>query len=360
MLVPYVLLYEPITPKSTLRDFIRRIFLHNDHSLQMPTISRLCKRNIVASGHPKNATKPFAFDFQVHVSKLESLVTIHSVRPVYYLNTFETTFMKAIRKISTHPAILGFICLIVILFNCKGEVNQSKELSGRDLFRSIYFIDGPAVNLMEPLVGLQLKDLVGEEHLQAVRSKIDSFLDQMQLDQPHVFDDFKRDMTSGDHVLISQSLNRYAEVMRANVDKLLTSDPFFQATSNDTTNGLARLIQSHFPEISNQKASTEDIKSVLSSEEFQIDIQGYFNDLASKSNLKTGSGQERVCSIVVGAAVLVVAALAVVVIYVVWILAAVHAYTAVAYAWYSLPHAQSTMMQDQLVNSIASNLIQSE
>jgi SdpC family antimicrobial peptide len=271
-------------------------------------------------------------------------------------NKIKQPFMKTIRKISTHPATLGFICLTVMLFSCTGEVNQSKELSGRDIFRSVYFIDGPAIDLMEPLIGLQLKDLVDEEHLQAVRSKIDSFLDQMQLDQPQIFSDFKKDMTSGDHIVIGQSLNRYAEVMRANVDKLLTDDPWLQVTAHDKTDGLAKLIQSHFPEISNP-TSTENVKSVLKSEEFQTKIQSYFDVLASKSNLKTGNGQERVCSIIVGAAVLVVAALAIVVIYVVWILAAVHSYTATAHAWYSLPAAQSVMMQDQLVNYIASNPI---
>lgn len=268
--------------------------------------------------------------------------------------------MKTIRKFSRNPVVLLFVCSTILLFSCGKEtlLINSNELSGRDIMRSIYFLDGPGTELMGPLRDLKLETLFNKEEVTLIRSHIDLFLDQIESTNPGVFESFKNDMQSGDHFLIRESLSKNATLIHETAKQVNNGDQLFSSLIANGQKPLAALSESYFPEESISDLSTSEIREVLQSGEFRNSVEEYFNGLEEKINGKTGRAEEQLCSIIFGSAVLAVAAIAVAVIYVVWVLNAVQLYNYWDVDWQENQESissDSSLLKEQIVDAIAVN-----
>ncbi|MBX2947433.1 MAG: hypothetical protein KF725_16505 [Cyclobacteriaceae bacterium] len=269
--------------------------------------------------------------------------------------------MKRLRVISLNPAVLLFVASSILLFSCSKDslLIKAKELSGRDLMRSIYFLDGTGTDFIEPLQELKLENLFSTEEVTYIRSHIDLFLEQIENKNPGIFESFKADMCSGDHLVIKQSLARNATLIHETAKNVNKEDQLLAKLIANGQKPLASLINAHFPQAGISDLSPSEIKVVLQSDEFKNNIKEYFSNLESKIDGKSGRAEEQLGLIIFAAAVLAFAAIAVAVIYVVWVLNAVQLYHYSDVDWHPIKRGSgnSELLMEQIVNSIAINFI---
>lgn len=265
--------------------------------------------------------------------------------------------MKTIRKISKHPALLLFLSLSIVLFSCGKETllepNQM-QLSGKDLMRGIYFIDGPAAKFITPMRELKLEQLFNKEQITSIRENVDILLDQIEVKHPGTFAQFKKDITSGDHILISISLSKYASLVEEVTMETFKENNLLFASIKNADKPLANLMDSYFPSENRQDLTPRDVKEILTSENFNKDMSQYFTDLNNKIS-QNGRTEEQMALIVWFAAV------AVVVIYVAAVLAYAAAYAWEAVDWGEIPsnsRSSRSLLKDQVINAIAENFVQ--
>src|SRR5690242_8597292 len=118
--------------------------------------------------------------------------------------------MKTIRRISKSPAVVGIMVFTILLFSCGQETVAVKQeqISGRELMRAVYFLDGELINKIEPLSDLRLENVFDANMVTEMRTHIDDLLSKIEASHPGTFAAFKRDIISGDHLIISQSISR--------------------------------------------------------------------------------------------------------------------------------------------------------
>ncbi|MEQ9426443.1 MAG: hypothetical protein RJQ09_18620 [Cyclobacteriaceae bacterium] len=111
--------------------------------------------------------------------------------------------------------IVSLLLLTSIVTACEDDVESSKDLSitnyvysGEDIFQAVFFADGKVVELIPDLKNnINLKDfLKTDEYLHEYRDIQNAIINHIKAEKPHFFSEFKSRMTSGDHVLILQTI----------------------------------------------------------------------------------------------------------------------------------------------------------
>src|SRR5688572_4950050 len=259
--------------------------------------------------------------------------------------------MQTVRKLSKHPVLLIFLSLSMLLFSCGKESIKPEitQLSGEDFMKAIYFLDGEAIDYIEPLQDLKLEVLFEGQEVELVRGHIDLLLDQIETRYPGTFHSFKLAMTSGDHILISEAITNNAHLIYEGIKEFNKSDEGFVSLIEQGQQPLAELMDTHFPS-KLEDLTPREMKSVVKSESFKKDVSSYFKNFEQKINGRNSQVEDQMCSIIVGAAVLVVAAIAVAVIYAVVILNAVETANIVHFVWAKQEVVRSTLVKDQIIN----------
>jgi hypothetical protein len=266
--------------------------------------------------------------------------------------------MKAIRKVARNPVLIFSLSFSLLLFSCGKESLQPnvKDLSGKELMQAIYFFDGKILDNIEPLKDLKLESLFETDQIAEIRDQIGIILNKTEELHPGTFASFKTEITSGDHLLISESITKNAILVHSVIKEMYSGNEAFTSLINPTKQPLAKVMESHFPG-SKDNLTASDLKKAVKSEEFKKDMANYFKSLEGKVNGRSNQIEDQMCSIIVGAAVLVVAAIAVAVIYVVVILNAIETANIVHFVWaLQRANGNSSLMKEQIVNSIADNL----
>src|SRR5688572_21960033 len=116
--------------------------------------------------------------------------------------------MKTIRMIARNPFSIFFMISTVTLFSCGPDAirAQTNQFTGKELMQAVYFLDGDAMELIEPLKEVKLETIFGTEKIDKIRIQISSILDQFELKYPGTFQEFKANITSGDHMLIEETI----------------------------------------------------------------------------------------------------------------------------------------------------------
>ena len=269
--------------------------------------------------------------------------------------------MKTIRKISRNPILLIAVCFNLLLFSCsKEQVIAEKELSGKDIIKGILFLDGPVIDYITPISELKLELLVdSEENLEKVRKGIDLLLDRIEEKNPDTFDAFKLDMTSGDHIVVNSTLSKYTSIVSESAKDFFDEEDFHSAENIEKP--LIELMDSHFPTEIRDELSPNDVKKIISSDEFNSSVSKYFDSLEDKMQQTSGRAEEQLCLIIFAAAVLAFASLAVVVVYAVAVFTYWYLYAWSDVDWGGIPFmAKQSLLREQIVNSIATNIVEVE
>ena len=275
--------------------------------------------------------------------------------------------MKTIRKLSKSPFLLAIIGLSFLTFSCgKEPVIKQVELSGEEMIKGILFIDGPATDFVSPISELKLEVLVTDEKdLQNVREGIDLLLDRVEKTNPGIFDEFKSDMSSGDHILISNSLTKYSSIISESAKEFLAENDF-QVTEN-IDEPLIELVDTYFPTNFRQELTPNNVKDILNSPEFNSDVSDYFASLDTKIQANSRASESQLALIIFAAAVLAFASIALIAIYAVAILTWAYLWGWSEVDWGDIFWAaqrnagqSQSLLKDQVINSIAVNFSASE
>lgn len=135
--------------------------------------------------------------------------------------------MKKIRKISSNPLSLAVVMVSFLCLSCnkaddildsdapKAITLKNAQLSGKELFKSIFFVDGQATELLPVLTSnVKIYDyLQSEEEIaeyKAFQEKVILYVDSKH---PEFFGDFQQKMYSQDPVAIKETLIKSTELM---------------------------------------------------------------------------------------------------------------------------------------------------
>jgi SdpC family antimicrobial peptide len=263
--------------------------------------------------------------------------------------------MKTIRKISKSPVLIITLLISFLLFSCGKEtllLDNNIEMSGKEMMKGIFFIDGPASYYVTPMSDLKLEQLFSQntDQLKNVRENIDQLLDHIENKYPGTFDAFKKDMTSGDHIKISEALTAYASIVHQATQDIFSEYHLFHSATQEMSKPLAKLIDSYFPDEKKANLSPHEVKEIISSKDFNTEVSNYFNELNQKIN-DAGRTEEQMALIVWFAAVVIV------VIYVAAVLAYVYAYAWKGYDWGPLPENRQgkSLLKEKIIDAIALN-----
>lgn len=108
--------------------------------------------------------------------------------------------------------ILAFI-LICLLSNCSQESDESlpQRFSGEELFGSIFFLRGNAVNKISHLSELreEIEDAIEGEFDESITTIKDDIIKVISENKPSFFENFQTDIQSGNHLRIEKAI-KYA------------------------------------------------------------------------------------------------------------------------------------------------------
>lgn len=192
--------------------------------------------------------------------------------------------------------------------------------SGRELFRGLLIGDGPVADLI-PVIkeNIRIANFVENEgDITEARKMIDAVLDKLEQDDASVFDSFKKEMATGDHLVIRNALPKYAMLMLNAIEKVY-GDNIPPLLMEGKGEGLAKLINGAF----DKSMKPSEVKKVLADPKFQQDAEQFFKEFDHNAGNTDGRQQ----------CVSWFAAVVVAVIYVVVVLEAVAAWTDVTVSW---------------------------
>lgn len=235
------------------------------------------------------------------------------------------------------------------------------DYSGKELMEAIYFLSGDAASLIAPINDIRLENMFSEEQIVEIRGHISKLLEGFEKQKPGTFSAFKSKMTSGDHLLIGETITSNAKDLLAYIESNEEVQAYKKAMAK-AQKPLATLINTHFPE-KNPTITPQEVKEVINSKEFKEDFSNYFDGLEKQLGGKASSdAPDDGATIIIGAAVVIVAAIAVLVIYAVAVLNAVEFANLIDSVWqeeedgeHSRVAAHSSLLRDQIINSVATN-----
>lgn len=270
--------------------------------------------------------------------------------------------MKTIRRISKSRIPLMFTLLSFLLFSCgKDSVNSElNQISGKEFMQGIFFLDGVVVDNIKPLNDLKLVDLFEIDQISEVRNHIDILLNKIEDLHPGTFESFKLGMTSGNHLIISESIVSTAKLIFNTIEEINKDDYVFMSVI-ENEQPLVELVETYFPSSDDEFPTALEVKGIVSSDDFKNSLSTYFNTLDDQIRSRNANSEENMC-VVIAAAVVVVASIAIAVIYAVAILAAVvvaGAFWIVKQSLADFQRSDSSLLREQIVNSIAVQFVPS-
>ncbi|MEO0273176.1 MAG: hypothetical protein ABIM30_08850 [candidate division WOR-3 bacterium] len=231
-------------------------------------------------------------------------------------------------------------------------MSSAIEYSGKEIMRAIYFGDGPVLEQIPEIKStINLSFFIhNPDEMKQVRGIHDAILNEVEKDEPGTFQDFKRKMESGDHVVIQQTMEIYAQKIIEVSKKLI---PEFDLVSiHNESKKFAEIISKHIDSPHDQMA----VKKLAENKEFVKETENLFENIRVQSvSGKISTTESNMC------AVGPFAAAAVVVIYIMFVLAWIYYYTWFWTEWDDIFIATEksdnhSLLKDQIVNSIAVNL----
>lgn len=160
------------------------------------------------------------------------------------------------------------ILLLALLFSLP-SAQAGGPYSGQDLFKAIYFADGPAAGLIPELQGFEIENYTTDAaQIQRTRDFQQQVINQIQATQPAFFTGFGEVMTSGNHYAIDQKLDEGDALLKAVLPQLgYTPDADYQAslvnslmTNVDFGRGsvseITQAIQAHFQYLSQNQSGS--------------------------------------------------------------------------------------------------------
>lgn len=126
--------------------------------------------------------------------------------------------MKTIKKIAFKRYVSSTLAFMIFFVSCQSPEARNSQVanySGEELFSGLFFGEGEVVTLVPELYDRsQLKNyLINQEEIEAFKSFQSKAIATIQNNNPGFFESFKKDMTSGNHVQISNALKTSSAVL---------------------------------------------------------------------------------------------------------------------------------------------------
>jgi SdpC family antimicrobial peptide len=206
--------------------------------------------------------------------------------------------------------------------NVEVQATNVSSLSGEQLYRGIILADGPVADLLPEIRdNVKLDNFITDKEQLATISKAnDQVVDQVRKVRPDFFDSFKKDIQSGDHLLIRRGMQDALTLTQAVVSKLPGAGDVDKQAGDEQTD--AKRIESF-----------EQLKAEIAAEVHQSKIVQSHAAVATEVAVAVAVHIAVVHNVVLFT-----------------ILAAVFA------AVFGLSPDQSTVLREQLEHSIATNL----
>lgn len=128
--------------------------------------------------------------------------------------------MKKIRKIASKWQVTLPIVMMFVIVSCQQDDNADpKNYSGEEMFRAIYFAQGPAVESLNTMKrasdNLEVQFASNPETRDYFERMTTDFIENIKELDPNFFEDFKLQMTSENHYAIQLALNNGGEMLTA-------------------------------------------------------------------------------------------------------------------------------------------------
>lgn len=124
--------------------------------------------------------------------------------------------MKTFRKISTNPVFVFLLTATFLFASCsKGNVNSNpvQETSGKELFKSIIFVDGSLTASIPALDEINFTQNLPIDQLLEFREFEDKALMYLESKDAQYFENFKQNILSSDVELIAKTLKNASNDM---------------------------------------------------------------------------------------------------------------------------------------------------
>lgn len=190
--------------------------------------------------------------------------------------------MKRIRQFSTNPVLLVILCLAILFVSCSKDqlASQVAQYSGKDMMSAVFFADGPVLDKLPELksaVNISLF-ITDAGQLEEVRSMYASILDKLEQKEPGAFDEFKRRMHSGDHIVINETIDNYGEkissILKGELEGVVSFDKIAQ-----NKNKFITIIKKYDSNPKDQYSA----KALMENPKFNRELSNLYNDIREES-----------------------------------------------------------------------------
>ncbi len=126
--------------------------------------------------------------------------------------------MKLFRKLGQSLVVQIPLCVaLLLLFGCTPEpsLEVAGKFSGRDLMRGIFLADGPVAKLIPEIAqNFDLESFITDpDDLTTIRTLQERLLDDIEAQNPGIFQSFKLGIESGNHLTIQNTLEEYGNLV---------------------------------------------------------------------------------------------------------------------------------------------------
>lgn len=131
--------------------------------------------------------------------------------------------MKKIRKISGNPIFIIMLTFSFLFASCSEEAvvpNTIEDISGKELFKSIVFVDGNLTSKVPALQKINVTENLSKQQLIEFRAFQNKAIEYLETTDKNYFDNFKQNIMTRDVEIISKTLSNSSKSLEPLVNIL--------------------------------------------------------------------------------------------------------------------------------------------
>jgi SdpC family antimicrobial peptide len=129
------------------------------------------------------------------------------------------------------------------------NVFSNTNFSGEEIYKGVFFLDGEVANLIPEYEGIRLADVVSAEVISKYQAKENKVIEIIKSNNPTFFEEFKNDMTSGNHIQVQNAIKRGVEILKNTLEK--------DNKLNEKYQGLKKYFEDNHIDLTNANAVKE-------------------------------------------------------------------------------------------------------
>jgi len=189
--------------------------------------------------------------------------------------------MKKVRAFSKHPVIVVIISFSILFVSCgKDKFIASPSFTGEEIMSAIFFGDGSAVDFLPEIknsidINLFIQDSI---QLNEVRTLYGQILNKVEENEPGAFEDFRKKMTSGDHIVIQETILAYGIKMSKIIETELKDVIDYSKLENNKSK-VIQIVKKY----NLHPADQNTLRLLEEDQGFQTEMQNLFEEVKENS-----------------------------------------------------------------------------